>query len=223
MELVIGMTACPRQDIPLTRAVVNLRYGGFHEDLHIFAEPGLGHPELPNIVWHNHPKRLGGVRNWLHAANWLLEHTASPYIMIVEDDVDYCCGARARVESRVAAGEFGVLSLYLARRYAKHVGTKQGWIAHNYGTRTFGMLSLVFSRPLLREFVDSATVKAALASGKQNISYDSLLFGWFRNTQRAHLCFAHRPSLADHVGPRSNLRHADGAHRRGLEFKRDYE
>lgn len=221
-SLAIGMIACPRNDVDLVRILMNLRHGGFTEEVHIFAEPGTVYPRpSEGICWHENEHKLGGFRNWIGCMDWLWTHTGARYLMICEDDVDYARSSREKVNEILKAEPLSVLSLYLAKRYAKQVGDRQGWLNHHYGAHMFGTLAMIMPREFVRQFLDSQNVANAKQQ-KRQVSYDCLLYNWLAETQRARLCRAHRPSLADHVGPHSNLGHRDGPHRRGMDFRRDY-
>ena len=87
-ELAIAMIATARPELPLERAIDNLRHGGFDETLHVFAEPGLSRPPRAALCWHPNPTRLGVVANWSQALRWLVSNTAAPNLLLVEDDGD---------------------------------------------------------------------------------------------------------------------------------------
>ena len=215
------MIATPRPEPPLERAIDNLRHGGFDETLHVFAEPGLSQPRRAALCWHPNPTRLGVVANWSLALRWLVEKTTEPNLLLVEDDGDYCRGARALLAEEIArTPDYGLVSLYLAARFAHWHDGASGWRSHAYEEPTFGNVALCFRRGGgVEDFLASPELAERLTVEPETASHDELLFRCFR--QHGYSCRTHRPSLADHIGFASTLGHEDGSHRRGLDFDRD--
>ena len=218
----LAMTACPRLDVLLPTAVQMLRRGGFKETLHIFAEPGTDFRALrgyPDIVVHENPRRFGGPLNYRQALEYLLTQTQTPYFMIVEDDVCYCNGARARLLDGIATHPKATLfNLYLPNRYQDaYKDPEPGWFIHNRGSGTFGMLAICYRREGgILKFVNDPGVKRDFLT-KPRLSYDSRMFGYFA-TKQDKGCYGHYPSLTDHYGPISMQGHKDGPNRRGWDF-----
>ena len=215
------MIATARPELPLERAIDNLRHGGFDQTLHVFAEPGLTPPRRAAVCWHPNPGRLGVVANWSRALRWLVHETTAPNLLLVEDDGDYCRGARDLLAAEIArTPDYGLMSLYLAARFAHRHAGATGWRSHAYDERTFGCVAVCFRRGGgVEDFLASPELAERLTVAPERASHDELLFRYFR--QRGHPCRTHRPSLADHIGFASTLGHEDGAHRRGLDFDRD--
>ena len=88
------MIAAPRQAMTVDQTLASLRFGGFHETVQVFAEPGTVIGDCPHTVVSVNRRRKGALRNWTHAIRWALAMTDAPYLLIVEDDVAYCRGAR---------------------------------------------------------------------------------------------------------------------------------
>lgn len=220
-ELAIAMIASARPEPPLGRAIDNLRHGGFDETLHVFAEPGLRRPRRAAVRWRSNPSRLGVVANWVRALGWLVNETTAPNLLLVEDDGDYCRGARDLLDAEIArTPDYGLLSLYLAARFAHRHASATGWRSHAYDERTFGCVAICFRRGGgVEDFLASPELAERLTVAPETASHDELLFRYFR--QRGLSCRTHRPSLADHIGFSSTLGHKDGPHRRGLDFDRN--
>lgn len=220
-ELAIAMIATARRELPLERAIDNLRHGGFDEMLHVFAEPGLSPPRRAALCWHSNPVPLGPVANWSQALRWLVNETTAPNLLLVEDDGDYCRGARDLLVGEIArTPDYGLVSLYLAARFAHRHAGASGWRSHAYDERTFGTVAVCFRRGGgVEDFLASPELAERLAVAPETASHDELLFRYFR--QHGHACRTHRPSLADHIGFASTIGHQDGSHRRGLDFDRD--
>jgi len=220
-DLAVAMIATARPELPLERAIDNLRHGGFDETLHVFAEPGLNQPRRAAVCWHPNPTRLGVVANWSQALRWLLSNTTAPNLLLVEDDGDYCRGARDILAGEIArTPNYGLLSLYLAARFAHLHAGASGWRSHTYYERTFGAVAVCFRRGGgIEDFLACRELATLLAVVPLTGPHDELLFRYFR--QHGHSCRTHRPSLADHIGFASTLGHEDGSHRRGLDFDRD--
>lgn len=220
-NLAIAMIASARPELPLEHTIDNLRHGGFDETLHVFAEPGLNPPPREGICWHANATRLGVVANWLSALRWLLDETSALHLLLVEDDGDYCRGAREMLADEIArTPNYGLVSLYLATRFAHRHAGASGWRSHAYDERTFGLVAVCFRRGGgIEDFLACPELAERLAMPPETASHDELLFRYFR--EHGHSCRTHRPSLADHVGFTSTLGHKDGPHRRGLEFDRE--
>lgn len=217
----MAMIATARPELPLERAIDNLRHGGFDETLHVFAEPGLSQPRRAPVRWHPNRSRLGVVANWVLALRWLVNETTAPHLLLVEDDGDYCRGARDLLADEIArTPDYGLVSLYLAARFAHRHAGAAGWRSHGYDERTFGCVAVCFRRGGgVEEFLASPELAERLTVAPETASHDELLFRYFR--ERGLSCRTHRPSLADHIGFASTLGHADGSHRRGLDFDRN--
>jgi hypothetical protein len=63
--------------------------------LHVFTEPDS--PKiggLADIIVHHNDIHFGCVGNWTHCLRWLLNETDAEFLLVSEDDVAYCRGAR---------------------------------------------------------------------------------------------------------------------------------
>ncbi len=226
-ELAIGMIAAPRTAMTIEQTVASLRWGGFREEVRIFAEPGTQIGNLEQVVVHRNSERLGAPANWIGAMRWLLEYTKAPNLLIVEDDVAYCKGARKGLSPFLDTGKpYGFLNLLTpikeSRRLAK-AGT--GWIQTKW-TDVWGTQAVCFSRSTVRGFVEQDTTLIS----DPRASYDFLVAQYYLDRVESP-CYYHVPSLCEHVGwyettlekplglrSRPEYRHL----RRGLGFDPDY-
>jgi hypothetical protein len=146
--LAIGMIACHRPNLDVHEAIAQLRFGGFSGLVHLFCEPGM--PELcsmARVVVHHNPVRRGVIGNWSHCLQWLFDHTSADFLMVCEDDVEYCRGARAAWElSTGKLNSVGFWSLYTPHRDRELVGHSSGWVASNRGRDTWGTQCMCFPR-----------------------------------------------------------------------------
>jgi hypothetical protein len=222
IELTIAMTSMLRPGVTRQQAVANLRHGGFQEPVHIFAEPGPLQ-SIEGVVWHPNARRMGGWGNWRQAANWLLRYTTTRYLMLVEDDVDYCAGARQALEEQIhRVDRFSLITLYYpVRDWEVETDRREGWFLHNRGFYHYGNLALVFDREggIVDYLQEMAKVNDAVIAR----NYDQPLFKWLQDHPgRCQGVWTHNPSLVDHIGHTSTLRHGDGPHRQGHAFDRDW-
>lgn len=224
----LAMIAIPRQAQSLERAVTNLRKGGFVEPLHIFAEPGL-EAEAKNLpeevtVTHNW-KQMGAKANWMQALAHLAYHCEAEHLLLVEDDVEFCRGARRQLDKFLDSGQpYGMLSLCTMVRERRQMGTKKGWLRMPRGQ--WGTQAICFSR---QGALDAVRHPDLLRGDPMSCPYDlrvrEVLLG-------AHWdCYTHVPSLCEHVGYEETTidkpsRYRPSAsrtyERRGLDYYREF-
>ena len=225
--MAIGMIACPRQATTATDTLCCLRFGGFHENVYVFAEPGTEIDDLPGVVLRPNERKLGAPANWFGALDFLIKNTGASRILMMEDDVAFCRGARDVLDSGTAAIErFGYFSLYTPVREADRLAKdKSGWVPLGK-TNVWGTQAVCFHRESLKGLVEHGTL--LLAEGRA-LTYDLIMAEYFRS--RSVPCFYHVPSLCDHTGwwettidrdaeflPNMDVRHLH----RGLGFDPDY-
>jgi hypothetical protein len=196
-NLTIAMIAAPRQAMTVDQTVASLRAGGFHEPLHVFAEPGTCVGPCRDTTVHCNPRRLGALDNWVGAIAWSLDHTPADHLLIVEDDVAYCRGARQALDRQLRRRErYGFLNLLTPVQVAHVLGqTGPGWIATRR-TDIWGTQAVCFSRESAIELV---AYLRRNADDPRAISYDLQMLKFYH----AHAqwpCSYHVPSLCEHVG-----------------------
>ncbi len=201
-SLAIGLTTAPRKHSTLEHTLRSLRRGGFSQRIELFAEPG----SLPagwaheGVAVHLHTSRLGCYPNWLHAANWLLRETTAPFLLICEDDAEFCRAAcEVALQGLHTLPAIGYVSLYTPINNieeAKVVEKKPGWHALNLGKECWGSLAYAFERNVLQAIVSRADHTMPKGTdGRVSAIVESLNLN----------CWHHLPSLAKHIGLESTV------------------
>jgi hypothetical protein len=210
-SLAIAMTTAPRRAPTLHRALPSLRGAGFHEDVHMFAEPGtfmqIPPPNDAQMSVHMHATTHGCFGNWRAAIQHLLSHTAAPWLLIMQDDAIWLPGSaeilRDQMRAR-GATRTGFLSPYVT---AKDVSPEfvDGWNEYQGGWNFWGAIALCMRRDAAEELLrhprfvqhrGSQQVDAVVAASMLDLGCPS---------------FVHVPSLVDHVGETSTIGHDDVA------------
>lgn len=144
MQLAVAITAATRPRPTLATSVESLRtWGGFRDSVHVFADGQV--EDVDGVrMWHNEPP-LGCFQNWAHAVETLLRvERRADWLLILEDDVWWCDGAREAIERDVVSLDpsvVGYLSLYLSRRVSRSLELHAGGGRLRdgiYGTRIGG-------------------------------------------------------------------------------------
>lgn len=217
--LTVGVITTPRNDTTVSLTLSELRRGGFDELVHVFCEPGtISDAPIASVEFHLNAERLGALGNWAHCLHWLYGNTKTDYLMICEDDVAYCRGAKqALLDGLKTFNRFGFLSLYTPKRDAPHSGPSGNWFQANHGRKAWGTQAMCLSREsalLLLEF--------PRLHNENQISgpTDSILSECF--LLKGIPCYYHRPSLADHLGRKSTIGHEWYESHTGLDFDPTY-
>jgi hypothetical protein len=211
----VGMISAVREDVELTQSFVHLRYGGFDGVVHRFCEPGVPAVELASeVVRHDNEVQRGVLGNWVHCCRWLVENTSSDYVLVCEDDVAYCRGAKQALCNLLFQHHaFGFASLYTARGESERLSQRTGWIEYNRGWSTYGSQALCFPRPSAVAMLGEAPLHSYdQLSGPT----DAIVAQYFQN--KGFPCYHHSPSLADHVGRQSTVGHSWSTDHTGLNF-----
>lgn len=219
MDLAIAMTTAPRRLPTLPRALTSLREAGFHEDVHVFAEPGtfeqLPRPIDERAYVHENVAMRGCFGNWRHALEQLLSSTDARWLLIVQDDTIWFPGsANVLRDERLSRQELptGFLSPYVTGKDVSET-FGDGWNESCAGWLFWGALAFCLKRsvaedllqhPRFRRHQGTQQVDAVVAASMLDLGLPS---------------FVHIPSLVDHIGETSTLR-ADGfaAGLRGYRF-----
>ena len=218
-NLAIGMIACHRPNHDVHEAIAQLRIGGFNGLVHLFCEPGM--PELrpmARVVVHRNPVQRGVIGNWSHCLRWLVDHTSADFLMVCEDDVEYCRGARTAWENSACELKLvGFWSLYTPHRDRELVGHAPGWVASNRGRDTWGTQCMCFPR---------SSAEIVLIYGPLNHEdqmrgpTDAIVAQCF--VEAGIPCFYHNPSLANHLGKVSSVGHNWYDEHVGFKFDVNY-
>lgn len=140
--------------------------------MHIFREPNSADvPALMQARLHNNPHVLGNFRNWILAAQWLIDCTTDEWIMICEDDITWARNACNVLEydlARIKPGSWHAISLYCPDRMAKLIdthgqgfgeGLTYGWYSVSAGKKMWGAQCLVFARSDLVNILRSEHIR----------------------------------------------------------------
>lgn len=127
MSLAIAITTAPRPVETLTRSAESLRRAGFAHAVIVSDGPVAERDGFDTCV--NDPP-LGGLKNWCHALQLLVEMTDARWLMVVEDDVLWAKHAAAALEKDLRLLDnkpnVGYLSLYTCRKVAREIERRKG-------------------------------------------------------------------------------------------------
>lgn len=150
VSVVVGIITAPRNVSYLDRTLESV----FAQELptpHVFAEPGVQFLHKDKVHLHVNHKQLGCFGNWRNAAKWLLLNTESDYVLIGEDDVQWCLGAWEIISSFASLDK--VLSGWTSLVNATFGVT--GW--HRAANLPYvgwcGSLCLLFPRDILNKVI----------------------------------------------------------------------
>lgn len=215
--MTISVTTAPRNIPTIEKSILSLRYSGFKQQLHIFSEPYSPQPKKDkNYIWHNNPKTKGCFNNFHDSIGWLLENTQDQYYMLCQDDVVY-----QRHIKKYIRDIKGVQTFYLATEWGNNLDKPKGWHLYDQPDNHicfWGACCYVIDRTTLEHIFTHPSFKAHLihANNPENKKCDCIV-----NT----ICSAdkipfyyHSPSLTDHIGKTSTLRHIIGHVNKGYKF-----
>ena len=190
-----AVLTAPRQHSTLAATLTSLHDGGF-DDCHVFAEPYVNVPTgWAYLRLTRHAARLGQLRNFVFAANALLdEQPGADCYAIFEDDISAARGLRGWCDRQFWPGGHGIVSLYTSRVFADD---RPGWQSLNLGRwRTYGSMAFVFQEQVLRALVSDEGVARHVERGWP--SADAIVGEWALKcgTGIAY----HTPSLIQHEG-----------------------
>lgn len=149
---------------------------------HVFHEPNSpNYVNKSRVVIHQNEETLGCVRNWMHAARWMLDNTTNRFIMMCEDDIMWTPGAKQNIETllKVLTGELinpmvqkllqvnsiGFISPYCSTMNAPVSKRREvGWRPARYRSAGWcGALCMIFPRLSLQKLIgdEERFIKAA--------------------------------------------------------------
>jgi len=223
MNIALAMTIAPRREVTIDRSLVSLREAGFHEDVHVLAEPGtvgsigaaaktLFGDERVHV---RENKRLRGCfGNWKKALKRLLSRTNARWLLILQDDVVWKRGSaeilRAQIRSR-EGHRTGLLSPYTS---SVVVGEHfvDGWNECCLGWGFWGALAFCMDRDAAKELLRHP--RFAEHGGAREV--DAVVAASMLDLGRPS--FVHVPSLVDHIGVTSTIDRDGEWGRRGYRF-----
>lgn len=152
MEWVTMVTTAPRPGRPLLgRCLTSLDLAGFRPPV-IFAEPGS--PIPLGCVVRQAADRLGPWRNWLFGLQQILrEKPRADAVMTVQDDVEFCRGARPIAERCLwPSDDCGLVQLCTSAAYAAYPGPLDRLAMHD-AHQLRGAWACVFPRHVAQVLV----------------------------------------------------------------------
>jgi len=189
VRFAVGVTTAPRGVDYLARTLASLKAAGWERPT-VFAEPGSPIPagHCPGQVVQR-DQSLGIFGNWRQSLLDLLDGDAEA-ILLCQDDVVLCRGARARLERDLwPTPRTGCVSLYCGAPHATGRG-----LTRIRRKNIWGACALVFPRDAAARLIDHRLVRNWRRSKKVDILVGSVL-----NALHLEL-WAYSPSLAQHVG-----------------------
>lgn len=220
-NLALGIITAPRPgESLLADTIENIRRAGFVQPLEVFAQSEIEDmdgqlPDDPSITLHCDPKGKGVYANWRKAAEYLLANTTADWIMIMEDDIDWCKGAAntmyytiERIQANVDGirmHRLGVLSPYTSPAMIPEGKRATGWTEAMFAGGTkglWGALALCFPRHALQTIVTSKL----FLEHKALHAIDYLVGDTLRYQANPPLEIKiHIPSLVEHTGELSTI------------------
>ena len=229
--LTIGITTAERSEPYLARTLDALRYGGWPAGVYVRSEPGVVLPPLPegSSIYVNET-RQGCFHNWHQAAWHLVEHTTTPWILLLQDDVIFTAKTfplLAELLPQFDQPDIGFVSLYTNRAMAPRV-VRAGWGLANYAANRgyWGALATCWRRDSLRAALHTAALsqpERAHPEGTPTVMHRKIDVLIGRACAELSLkIYTPLPSLVDHIGERSTIGRdlipGIQAGRRGLGF-----
>lgn len=188
---------------------------------HVFLEPGCSSfLNETKVEKHFNENTLGCVRNWLNAARWMLDHTESIFVGMLEDDIEWRDDSYNKisnllkilsgkivnnvVQSNLPLQKIGFISPYCS---VINGPTKKGWQKPIlYGGRAkrkglCGALCVIMPRnslKLLLDHEDYFLERSSYNSGGRPRDLDYAISETF--SELGLMALTHNPTLVTHIG-----------------------
>ncbi len=197
--LAIAMLTAPRPVRTVDRSLTELRRAGFTQPIRVFAEPDTEVTPAPDVSVTVNPRRLGMWANWRQAAEWLLNHSSAPFLLICEDDIRLSRDASLALLHAINTlphDDWGYASLYAPAHNFSILGRQPefGWQALALAGGAWGSLAYCLSRSALAEMLASSIVRTHAGDRETDSVVSSALGALERK------CYFHVPSLCEHAG-----------------------
>ena len=222
------MQTCKRDGVTTADAVRFFREGGFDQELYLFSEPDTDLDGLDDSVRvHSNAERFGAYRNWVQACRFLVDFTSAPFLVVVQDDADYCAGARTALEQQLASLDgtgFAYCSLYVAaaNRGIGVLRRGKGWVRVPKPASIWGAVSMCFSREFLVKLLEWSKLRGTRPDGR---GVDYRIQDFVRRRYQ-HPAYYHVPSLTTHLAHRGRTWRRRPPPRKssaGLGYKKDWQ
>lgn len=217
-EMALAILTAPRDGAStLPATIASIRRAGFDQHIHIFAQMA----KLPvvlrdgNITVHYDPVGKGVYANWKMAAHYLLASSPADWMMIMEDDIEWCdhgadimyhtIGCINTNSARIRRDRVGALSPYTSpAMVAKGVHTT-GWTEAAFAGKIkglWGALALCLPREVLEALVDHPSFKDCKALNAIDYLVGDILRNQMDPPREVKV---HIPSIVEHRGEVSTI------------------
>lgn len=206
--LAIAITTAPRPIATFDASLRSLRNAGFTQTVWVMND-GPFMNEIPACRVVNNAPALGGLKNWAYALETLVDATAAPWLMVLEDDVRWARGAAAALEKDLRdlqGGKLhdvvGYLSLYLSRKVSREIEGRKGRPLRPgiYGSglagNCWGSQAYVFTRDGARALLADPKFADLRANYTKNRNRDNIVSGCLAAMRRR--LYYRVPCLVDH-------------------------
>lgn len=215
----IGIIAAPRSKNMLEITVPSIRYAGFTDDIHVFAEPETFIGNI-DVEVHENIERLGCFKNYHNALSWLVENSNNPYIIVFSDDFIYSRGTCNALLNRLYDCDYdwGYHALYTPSGMRYLTKVKRGWNEVQGGwKKSYGGL-YVYQTHIAKKIIEHDFYQNHLHNYEANQQIDHAIPETVFQLGLAQ--YFHNPSFADHIGFESTIGHKHTDREKGLNFKR---
>lgn len=207
-NFLIAMTTSPRSEPTIHRSVESLRSVGFHESLHVFAEPDSERPHDENTVMHQNDLKLGSFQNHYQAMHWaafnLKRHQT---LLLLEDDVTFRPSFYKLIhEGPETTGLIvGLAHEWTIKEHHPYLRDKRGWCQFdiNYGLNNvhggqcYVIHPRMFERIMQSKYLQQCLVRAG--AGEDLYYTDNIIV----TCAFPGPVWLHIPSLCQHIGSES--------------------
>jgi hypothetical protein len=211
----IGIITAPRALPTLSLSVKSLRDSIPGCYLNIFSEPGEIHLDggAMNVLINR--VKLGALKNYDNALNYIYSHSEKPYIWVTEDDYLYNSSLTDRLNEAVEyADEFGYFNMFTnSENSILREQTDEGWLRMDLGYSDAWGMSYLFRRETVKRLREDEYYLNTFSDHDRNI--DAIVS---ESLNRMGLAmFYHNPSPSCSCGIISTLGHSCKTD--GLNFK----
>jgi hypothetical protein len=208
-----GVAAAPRNTAIQRKCFASLHAAGW-DNILVSAEPKTPIWDQPYLEWHCSETKQFAFPNFVRLLRHLLvRRPHAKYFHLVQDDTVFALGLREYLERALwPTPRAGCVSLYTPSHYAS-IPAKNGWIevTRKHAKSIWGACSLVFPREVAERLL------ARSRWWKRKGQIDVWVGQEIRRMGLAYCCAS--PSLAQHIGGDSPMRHgAATGRRRAADF-----
>ncbi len=203
------MTLAPRKKETYNFAIHSLRTAGFSNKITLFMEPGSYDFKDHNLLLVKNKEKLGCFKNYDYGLNYLLKYTKKPFIFIMQDDYIFSDKAFNRLNSIMNFNikDIGYFSPLLYIRMAEKLkidSFTEGWKESSIGWGSWGACYIM---PInsVKKMLQHPFYINHLNNYKKNEQIDACVSETFK--QLPLKMFFHIPSLVEHIGDHSTLKH----------------